>query len=403
MPSKISPNDRCPCGSGKKYKRCCMESDRAAATQPGASAVVAGPTPDHPAFHLLSALERGDMKGVAASLDLVAPLFEATGPLGSIRFDPERFDVALVDALERFGDADDETRRRQTLKACIRASCDSHQARKLVRRMTALAHAAGLPPATEGALQFWLSTTEASLGSGEEVFLESPLLHVIAGEQADETLDSRHRAASQLRSLVAGLQDRTLSLSDVSRVLEEHGDELAALLETTPELAQFAASSVAKARAHIPRLMKGRAALRVLGMDEFLLLTMELRRLRADHGAGEVFYRALGDHLRDHPLGSVVLARLRLASKDSKLSSAKRDRFLEAGILLEMDPTSFFLSALKEGSFEDSVGENACMDSAASATDAIVALAAHYESLGLHERAARARKAAGIARTLPRD
>lgn len=26
--SKISRNDRCPCGSGKKYKRCCQEKDR---------------------------------------------------------------------------------------------------------------------------------------------------------------------------------------------------------------------------------------------------------------------------------------------------------------------------------------------------------------------------------------
>jgi len=28
--TKIGPNDPCPCGSGKKYKKCCMQKDKAA-------------------------------------------------------------------------------------------------------------------------------------------------------------------------------------------------------------------------------------------------------------------------------------------------------------------------------------------------------------------------------------
>ena len=27
--SKVGPNDQCPCGSGKKYKKCCMQKDKA--------------------------------------------------------------------------------------------------------------------------------------------------------------------------------------------------------------------------------------------------------------------------------------------------------------------------------------------------------------------------------------
>ena len=27
---KVGPNDPCPCGSGKKYKKCCMQKDKAA-------------------------------------------------------------------------------------------------------------------------------------------------------------------------------------------------------------------------------------------------------------------------------------------------------------------------------------------------------------------------------------
>ena len=28
--AKLGPNDPCPCGSGKKYKKCCMQKDKAA-------------------------------------------------------------------------------------------------------------------------------------------------------------------------------------------------------------------------------------------------------------------------------------------------------------------------------------------------------------------------------------
>ena len=26
--SKVGPNDPCPCGSGKKYKKCCMQKEK---------------------------------------------------------------------------------------------------------------------------------------------------------------------------------------------------------------------------------------------------------------------------------------------------------------------------------------------------------------------------------------
>ena len=28
--NKVGPNDPCPCGSGKKYKKCCMQKDKQA-------------------------------------------------------------------------------------------------------------------------------------------------------------------------------------------------------------------------------------------------------------------------------------------------------------------------------------------------------------------------------------
>lgn len=32
MSDKIGRNDKCPCGSGKKYKKCCMNKDKASVT-----------------------------------------------------------------------------------------------------------------------------------------------------------------------------------------------------------------------------------------------------------------------------------------------------------------------------------------------------------------------------------
>jgi tetratricopeptide (TPR) repeat protein len=46
--AKPGRNDPCPCGSGKKYKRCCRDKDEAAER----TALAATPPPPHPPGHL---------------------------------------------------------------------------------------------------------------------------------------------------------------------------------------------------------------------------------------------------------------------------------------------------------------------------------------------------------------
>ena len=43
--AKIGRNDLCPCGSGKKYKKCCLASDEAAARAARAAEMAAMPAP----------------------------------------------------------------------------------------------------------------------------------------------------------------------------------------------------------------------------------------------------------------------------------------------------------------------------------------------------------------------
>jgi tetratricopeptide (TPR) repeat protein len=45
--AKIGRNDRCPCGSGKKYKQCCLAKDAVAEPRPLAAAQAADHLPRH--------------------------------------------------------------------------------------------------------------------------------------------------------------------------------------------------------------------------------------------------------------------------------------------------------------------------------------------------------------------
>jgi tetratricopeptide (TPR) repeat protein len=45
--AKIGRNDLCPCGSGKKYKRCCMANDEAAARATAAAGAAAASSHSH--------------------------------------------------------------------------------------------------------------------------------------------------------------------------------------------------------------------------------------------------------------------------------------------------------------------------------------------------------------------
>ena len=70
MAQRTGRNDPCPCGSGKKYKRCCLEKDEAAAL---AKADAAREAERSRARALLDALaDDGDLDGVSnAVVDLV--------------------------------------------------------------------------------------------------------------------------------------------------------------------------------------------------------------------------------------------------------------------------------------------------------------------------------------------
>ena len=90
---EIGRNEPCPCGSGRKYKKCCLAvRDAAVAVDPEMVAAVD------------QAIEDDDWEALHDRIDTVMPLFEHGAPLGHVRFpydlirsrDPDRAEIAKM-------------------------------------------------------------------------------------------------------------------------------------------------------------------------------------------------------------------------------------------------------------------------------------------------------------------
>jgi hypothetical protein len=89
----IGRNEPCSCGSGRKYKKCCLAArDAAAAVDPAMAAAVD------------QAIEADDWESLHGRIDAAMVLFERGGPLGHVRFqhdlirsrDPDRAEMAKM-------------------------------------------------------------------------------------------------------------------------------------------------------------------------------------------------------------------------------------------------------------------------------------------------------------------
>ncbi|MBI5548217.1 MAG: SEC-C domain-containing protein [Deltaproteobacteria bacterium] len=399
MPQKVSPNERCPCGSGQKYKRCCMNADRAA---PPSAARATGDSAlaDAEMLRLTSAVGRRDSHTIAASIELLHPLFRRGGPLESIRFEQSKFSQAFVAAAEELG-APTEERKQALLQKCVEASCTAADARGLFERMEQIRQGGKVSPKAAGALEFWLASTEVALESDDLTFARSPLLIAIAATQAEELTGPAGRVVELVSSLADALQDGSMSVGEVRKHLAEHPEDLVQALEAFPELAASAEAFRGEALAELPALLGGRGALKVLTCDEVCLLTAELARIREKTPDVEAARLEMHDYLDACEITELVLERMRLAAHDPALPARRRKKFGRAELILGGDPAAFLLTAVREHSVEVSSAEHACFTSNPVLEAALEALATHYESLGLLDRAARARRAAAITKDLP--
>lgn len=98
--TKLGRNDQCPCGSGKKYKRCCLPRDEAAAAELAATAAAAATrAPERMAPLVGREIDWEDDDGLAVASNRVVDLIHE-GKL-------DEAEHAARDLLTRYPDAHD--------------------------------------------------------------------------------------------------------------------------------------------------------------------------------------------------------------------------------------------------------------------------------------------------------
>ena len=124
--AKTGRNDPCPCGSGKKYKQCCLARDEAAAATARAAQPAAAPA-RQPKFNLF---QGGDVDELTQASNAVIGLVQA-GKL-------DEAEKAAHDLLARFPDVHDGYDR---LGMVCEARGDQRQAAEYYRRAIAVIRA----------------------------------------------------------------------------------------------------------------------------------------------------------------------------------------------------------------------------------------------------------------------
>ena len=154
--AKIGRNDLCPCGSGKKYKKCCLASDEAAtrAARPAQPAAVAARRPSL-ASHVQ---EHDELDELTAASNAVVDMVHAG------HFDAA--EQAAQDLLARFPDVHDGYDR---LGMVCEARGDHRQAADYYRRAIAVIrdHPDNYDPGFEAVFQKLVDRLEAQANAAD--------------------------------------------------------------------------------------------------------------------------------------------------------------------------------------------------------------------------------------------
>jgi tetratricopeptide (TPR) repeat protein len=151
--AKIGRNDLCPCDSGKKYKKCCLASDEAAARAARAAELAAIPAPS-----LASYLQEPDeLDELTEASNAVVDMVQAG--------DLDAAEQAAHELLARFPDVHDGHDR---LGMVYEARGDHRQAAECYRRAINVirAHPDTYDPAFEAVFQRLIDRLEPAEGSG---------------------------------------------------------------------------------------------------------------------------------------------------------------------------------------------------------------------------------------------
>ena len=227
---KIGRNDSCPCGSGKKYKRCCLRKDAGSANH-GRTSRAHAPRkrdrevrrlmrgwPPQVALSVLGMLDARDLDSILETFEDLHDLLAEGGPLAHLRFDEILLERAVQQAID--SGLDPLTDQSAALfDACAPSIGTPALVQALVRDATALVAAAELPgPLLEAAGIAALTTALVS----QDSYASMPALEIVFRVQLSEIHEWRKLFAA-MDSAVARAEPASETLSETaSRVMAEN-------------------------------------------------------------------------------------------------------------------------------------------------------------------------------------
>ncbi|MFH1464500.1 MAG: SEC-C metal-binding domain-containing protein [Pseudomonadota bacterium] len=278
----VGRNDACPCGSGKKYKRCCLRGgpgasgERAAAldglpaeARPAAAAFTRGWS-DELTARVIRVLTRGGPAKITRAFEPLRVLLASGGPLAHIRFDPDRFAEVVADAA---GDHDGSAG--GGLTRIVAASLPSLGSARLTRRLAEDASAlvtGGTLPEPERLAAAVAALTTAIAPRGDYTCM--PALEILFEVQLAE---SERRADSVLGTMLDTIQSalgRGVTLSALTEKLTREHPDIVERISRSPLLRRFALSRADLACDRVDRLIEREDLPPMLTCAELVRLTV---------------------------------------------------------------------------------------------------------------------------------
>ncbi len=183
-------NEPCPCGSGRKYKKCCLEKDEKAARVNASPAArvssLFARLPPEIAEEGVAAIELGE-EGTAAAFDVLGELLQPGAPLDYVRFDDDRFAEALA-SLGEEPPPEDEEELAKLFRAQIEALADEAHTDAILELLERALVDGGLEREERQAVLVALVTAHMALGQRPRQPRDVPLLQLLFRVQLDELM-----------------------------------------------------------------------------------------------------------------------------------------------------------------------------------------------------------------------
>ena len=199
MTTKIGRNDPCICGSGRKYKRCCLERDEAAQReQPSSgseSSRLALQTDQESIWEALeesvAAVTTKDRRSLSRHLEAFADLLRENAVLADLRFADAPFGDAIEQSLRALGRDRGDADRRGLFRLAMQKLGDRRTLQVLGDRLARAMTSPTLSPSNREAVAAALVCMAPVLERVPLPPSESPTIEIIFNVQLDDCLARR--------------------------------------------------------------------------------------------------------------------------------------------------------------------------------------------------------------------